>query len=148
MRHLIHVTRTTSGTRELSVDGASTLVRYHALLREIPDELEEAEEHGDGVDHRRDELFLASEVAHAGDPEVVIALGFAIGACASYARQNGATIEALIELDDAGLDEEQRAKLQWLLDSLRHVVGREHLQIAPPAQFPELLRSAVIHQQN
>jgi hypothetical protein len=148
MRHLIHVTRTASGNRELQVDGAATLVRYHVLARELPEELAEAEERGDAIDHLRDEQLLESEARHQGDPEVVIALGFAAGACAAYAQRRGATIEALLELDPSGLDEGQRAKLDWLLDGLRRMVGPEHVRAAPPAEFPELLRAAVARQQN
>jgi len=148
MRHLIHVTRTVSGTKELAARGATTVVRYHALAREMPEELERAEEAGEGIDHRRDEEFLASEVARAGDPEVVIALGFAVGACAAFARRHGATVEALLELDASALDEEQRAKLEWLLETLRRMVGREQVKVAPPSTFQELLDSSVAHQQN
>lgn len=148
MRHLIHVTRTASGNRELSVEGAVTLVRYHSLQRELPDELAEAEEHGDDIGHLRDEKLLESEVLHEGDPEVVIALGYAAGACASYARRHDATIEALLELDPSGLDEQQRAKLEWLLEGLRRMVGPEHVRMAAPSEFAELLRVAVLQQQN
>ena len=148
MRHLIHVTRTASGSRELTVEGAVTLVRYHALERELPDELAEAEEHGDDIDHLRDEKLLEAELVHEGDPEVVVALGFAAGACVSYARRHSATTEALLELDPSGLDDPQRAKLDWLLEGLRRMFGREHVRIAAPSEFLELLRVAVLHQQN
>jgi hypothetical protein len=148
MRHLIHVTRTASGNRELQVDGATTLVRYHALEREIPDELAEAERLGEAIDHSRDQQLLAAEVDHAGDPEVAVALGFAIGACAAYCRLHGATLEALLELDPSGLDEEQHAKLDWLLGEMRRLVGEQRVRSAPPAEFAELLHSAVAQQQN
>jgi hypothetical protein len=148
MRHLIHVTRTASGNRELAVEGAATLVRYKALEREIPEELEETLERGEAVDHARDERWLESEVLHAGDPELAVALGFAIGACAKYAQRVGASIEALVELDASGLDEEQRAKVEWLLEGLRRVVGRDRVTVAEPAKLEEELRAAIARQQN
>jgi hypothetical protein len=146
MRHLIHVTRTASGTRELEVAGATTVVRYRALEREIPEELEETTERGEAVDHVRDEQWLASEIAHQGDPEVVVALGFAVGACVAMAKRQGATIEALVELDEGGLDEEQRAKVHWLIDGLRRAVGR--VDVVRPPELEEALRTAVARQQN
>jgi len=149
MRHLIHVTRTASGTRELAAPGATTIVRIRALERQIPDELRDADERGDTIDHLRDERFLAAEVAHAGDPDVVVAIGFAFAACAAFASSEGATIEALLELDQAALtDDEQRARVGWLLDSLKRVAGSDRVHTAPPSSFEELLRSSVARQQN
>lgn len=148
VRHLIHITRTASNTQELTVPGATTLVRYRALEREIPDELAETLQRGQAVDHLRDEHFLASEIAHSGDPEVAIALGFAIGACAAYARQQGATIEALVELDLDALDVEQRAKVDWLLTTLRNAVGPANVHLAPPTGFLDRIQAAVGQQQN
>ncbi len=148
MRHLIHVTRTASGNKELTVEGAATLVRYHVLLREHADELAEAEERGEAIDHLADEKLLEAEVLHQRDPELVIALGFAAGACAAVARRHGATMEALLELDASGLDGEQRAKLEWLLDGLRRTMAPGPVRVATPEEFPEVLRTAVVLQQN
>jgi hypothetical protein len=146
MRHLIHVTRTASGVKELEVAGATTVVRYRALERLIPDELEERTERGEAVDHLRDGEWLSAEIAHQGDPEVVVALGFAVGACVQVAQREGATIEALVELDEGVLDEEQRAKVKWLLDALKQSVGR--VAVAQPGALEEALRAAVVRQQN
>ncbi len=148
MRHLIHVTRTASGTREYQAPGATTVVRIHALERQIPEELREAEETGEVIDHLRDERFLAAEIANAGDPEVVVAIGFAFAACAAFAEAQGATIEAILELDESTLSAEQRERVAWLMESLRRVAGRDRVQAAPPAEFEDRLRAAVARQQN
>jgi hypothetical protein len=124
------------------------LVRIRALERQIPEELAEADEQGIMIDHLRDERFLTAELIHAGNPEIVIAIGFGFAACAAVANAEGSTIEALLELDESQLDASQRERVEWLLETLRRVAGRERVKSAPPAEFEELLRIAVALQQN